>query len=89
MISKIDEISGEVFNISGGPENTLSVLELLDLLETLTGNKEKSIINPMRLADKLVMYLDISKAKSQLGWSPTVDKIQGIKNLLKWLSVKD
>ena len=26
-----------VFNIGGGPENTLSLLELLDLLEALTG----------------------------------------------------
>lgn len=85
MIEKIDVIKGQVFNISGGPTNTLSVLELLKLLEELTGNKEKSIINPMRQADKVVMYLDISKAESILGWKPQVGKAEGIAKLLKWL----
>jgi CDP-paratose 2-epimerase len=89
MIINIDTISGDVFNISGGPENTLSVLELLTLLEILTGNKEKSIVNPMRQADKVVMYLDISKAKLKLGWVPVVNKTTGIKKLLKWLEIQN
>jgi len=83
-IDKIDSISGQVFNIAGGPQNTISVLELLSLLENLTGNKEKSIINPSRKADKLVMYLDISKAKHLLDWEPTVGKEEGIARLVKW-----
>ena len=89
MVDKIEEIKGDVFNISGGPDNTLSVLELLALLEELTGNKEKSIINPMRQADKVVMYLDISKADSFLGWKPQVNKVDGIKKLLEWLATRD
>lgn len=89
MIENIESAKGEAFNISGGPDNTLSVLELLTLLEELTGNKEKSIVNPMRQADKVVMYLDISKANSKLGWTPEVHKIKGIKKLLEWLSTRD
>jgi len=85
MVERIAEIKGQVFNISGGPNNTLSVLELLKLLEELTGNKEKSIVNPMRQADKIVMYLDISKAESVLGWKPQVSKVDGIAKLLAWL----
>jgi CDP-paratose 2-epimerase len=88
MVDKISEIKGQAFNISGGPNNTLSVLELLTLLEDLTGYKEKSIINPMRRADKIVMYLDISKAERYLGWKPEIDKVQGISKLLKWLAVR-
>ena len=88
MVDKISEIKGQAFNISGGPNNTLSVLELLTLLEDLTGYKEKSIINPMRQADKIVMYLDISKAERYLGWKPEIDKVQGISKLLKWLAVR-
>lgn len=84
-VQNIDTISGEAINIAGGFENSLSVLELLDLLEELTGNKEKSIINPMRKADKLVAYLDIRKAKKLLGWQPRYDKKEGLLNLIKWL----
>jgi CDP-paratose 2-epimerase len=86
MIENIGSVKGEAFNISGGPDNTLSVLELLDLLEELTGNKEKSIINPMRQADKVVMYLDISKAGSLLEWKPQVTKEHGVQMLLDWLA---
>jgi len=88
MVDKIDKVKGQAFNISGGPGNTLSVLELLTLLEKLTGYKERSIINPMRQADKVVMYLDISKAEQYLGWRPEVGKEEGISKLLNWLAVR-
>ena len=84
-ISKIDNVNGKAINIAGGPENSISVLELLDLLEELTGNKEKSIINPMRKADKLVAYLDIRRAEKLLGWKPKISKRDGISKLISWL----
>lgn len=87
IVEKSEEVKGEVFNISGGPSNTLSVLELISLLEELTGNKQKSIVNPMRIADKLVMYLDIDKAKNILGWQPVVNKREGISQMLEWLRI--
>ena len=73
-----------VFNISGGAENTLSVLELIKLVSEITGQESDDTALEMRQADKLVMYLDISKAKSELGWQPTVAFEDGIKRLLEW-----
>lgn len=87
-IEKIDTITGESINIAGGPKNTSSVLELLLLLEKITGNKEQSIVNPMRKADKLVAYLDIRKAKELLGWEPRVRKEEGLKKLIKWMKTQ-
>lgn len=84
IIDNIDNAKGEALNISGGYSNTLSILELLELLEKITGNKEKSIINPMRKADKLVAYLDIRKAKKIIDWEPLVSKEDGIERLVKW-----
>ena len=75
---------GVCLNIGGGKENSLSVLELLTLLEELTGNKERSIINPMRKADKLVVYLDITKAKKEIDWEPSISFKEGIKKLIEW-----
>lgn len=80
----IDKVNGMALNIAGGPKNSISVLELLQLLEELTGNKEKSIVNPMRKADKLVAYLDIRKAKELLNWSPEISKEKGIELLINW-----
>lgn len=87
-VEKIDSISGEAINIAGGPINSLSVLELLKKLELLTGNREKSIINPMRQADKLVAYLDIRKAKKMLDWEPKVSPEEGLSKLINWLDKK-
>ena len=42
----------------------------------------------MRKADKLVMYLDISKAEQLLNWMPVVDKQTGLQKMLEWLAHK-
>lgn len=85
MLSKKDW-SGNcgVFNISGGSTNTLSVLELINLVSEITCQKSKDTVLGMRQADKLVMYLDISKAKTELGWQPSITFEDGIKQLIAW-----
>lgn len=75
---------GVCYNVGGGKDNSLSVLELLTLLEEITGNKERSVVNPMRKADKLVVYLDITKAREELNWQPKVSYREGISKLLDW-----
>lgn len=84
LVEKIETVKGQALNIAGGPANTLSILELLELLEELIGHKEKSIINPMRTGDKLVAYLDIRKVQARLGWTPNVSPREGIRRLIEW-----
>ncbi len=84
-VERIDAVKGEAINIGGGVTNSLSVLELLALLEKLTGHQEKSTVLPMRRADKLVCYLDIRKAAKLLDWTPLVGKEEGIEKLLTWM----
>ena len=38
----------------------------------------------MRKADKLVVYLNIYKAKKEINWQPKIDYVQGIKRLIEW-----
>ena len=40
-IQKFNKINGQAFNIGGGPNNSLSLLELFDILESKTNNKMK------------------------------------------------
>lgn len=84
-VDNINSVKGKAINIAGGPKNTLSVIELLAKLEKITGNKEKSIVNEMRKADKLVAYLDIRLAKKLLQWEPKVTIDDGLHKLLAWL----
>ncbi|MCB0311240.1 MAG: GDP-mannose 4,6-dehydratase, partial [Bdellovibrionales bacterium] len=83
-LERIQLVKGEAINVAGGPGQTLSVLELLAHLQELTGNTERSIVNPMRKADKLVSYLDIRKARKLLDWKPQVGVREGLEKLVAW-----
>jgi len=74
-----------VFNIGGGPENTLSLLELLDLLEGLTGKRVKISYENWRPSDQKVYISDISKVKERLRWNPRVGPREGVNKLVKWV----
>jgi CDP-paratose 2-epimerase len=73
-----------VYNIGGGPKNTTSLIEFLDLLEQETGQRTKISFDGWREGDQKVYVSDISRAKQVLGWEPQVDFETGIKNFLKW-----
>ncbi len=86
---KIDFIKGEVFNIGGGPDNSLSLLELFDIME----NELKVKLNykklPPRESDQKVFIADISKAKKLIGWRPKIDALSGIRKTLEWMNKKE
>jgi len=85
FLQKKNQLSGEVFNLGGGPENTLSLLELLDMLETLTGKRNKVTFSDWRPSDQKVYISDISKAKEKLDWVPKTSPRIGVEKLVKWL----
>ena len=75
---------GTVYNIGGGPKNTISLLELLDVLEEETGKKSEISFSDWRPSDQKVYITDISKAERELGWSPEINVDEGIKRLIVW-----
>jgi len=75
----------EVFNIGGGPENTLSLLELLDMLEGLAGKRAKVTYSHWRPGDQKVYISNVSKAKTLLNWEPKVKPREGVQRLIKWV----
>lgn len=80
---KIDEIKGEVFNVGGGPKNTLSIKELLKEIEKHQALPEISYCR-WRPADQKVYYSDISKLKEFINWKPKTNPENGVKELYKW-----
>jgi CDP-paratose 2-epimerase len=85
-VEHIDNVKGEVFNIGGGVENSLSLLELFDILEELTGAKLNYQKIPVRQSDQRIFIADISKATTQLQWKPKVSSREGVSKMLNWLS---
>ncbi len=81
----ISKTKGDIFNMGGGPDNTISLLELLDHLETLTGQKKEVPFADWRPGDQKVYYSDIRKAKETFGWEPKVGKKEGVEKLFQWI----
>lgn len=76
---------GQVFNIGGGIDNSLSLLELFQLLERKLDIKMEYTQLPWRESDQKVFVADITKARDIIGWKPAVGKEQGLDNMLNWL----
>jgi CDP-paratose 2-epimerase len=83
---QIDKTAGEAFNIGGGPDNTISLLELLDVLGAITGRSPAFDVEPWRPADQKYYVSDVSKFRRATGWRPRVSVWDGVKRLLAWLA---
>jgi len=79
----IGKTKGKMYNIGGGPNNTISLLELLRLLKKFGLNPIYSF-SDWRPADQKVYISDIRKAK-EFGWKPQVNPEEGVKKLLEWV----
>lgn len=79
------KVKHDVFNIGGGPSNSVSLLEALDQVRISTGKKPALIPNAWRTADQKVYVSDLSKIVEKLGWKPKTSPAQGIKKLVRWL----
>ena len=78
---------GSVFNIGGGPENSMSVwAEFGSLLERLIGRSVPVSYESARVGDQLAYISDISAAERTLAWSPRISPEQGIAELVDELS---
>lgn len=82
----IDVARGQVFNIGGGIDNSLSLLELFSFLETELYIKMNFTHLPPRESDQKVFVADITKAKHLLNWEPVVTKEAGIRKMIEWVS---
>ncbi|MBW7991033.1 MAG: NAD-dependent epimerase/dehydratase family protein [Planctomycetes bacterium] len=81
----IDRTSGQVFNVGGGPHITLSLLELINLLEQNFNRKLKYTFEDWRPGDQPVYISDIRKAKECFNWEPLVDVKDGVTGLADWI----
>lgn len=82
----IEKTRGRAYNIGGGPLNTLSLLELVALLEEQFGEKLRYGFDDWRPGDQLVYISDLQDAERDFGWSPNVSTVEGVVSLIDWLS---
>jgi len=82
----IDKIAGQIYNIGGGPENTLSIWrEFGPLLENELGREIPVAREDWRPGDQRVFIADIQKANRDFGWKPEIGVEEGIHKLIDWV----
>ena len=86
-IERIDVAAGQVYNVGGGPENTLSVWqELGPMLAGLMGREIEVAWDDWRPGDQRIFVADIRKAERELAWRPRTGKEEGVERLYEWVA---
>ena len=81
----IRTLSGQVFNIGGGPANTTSLLELLAQIGDLHGSRPAVKWDQWRPGDQRYYVSNCSKFQTATGWTPQVSTRDGVSRLYDWL----
>jgi CDP-paratose 2-epimerase len=76
----------DVFNVGGGLENSVSLLELLDKIESKTGKKPMIKFSSWRPFDQLFYISDISKINKITGWKPEHNVDKGLEKMINWVN---
>ncbi len=81
----VPALSGQAFNIGGGPGNTTSLLELLAFIEETHGARPHAEWNDWRPGDQRYYVSDFSRFTAATGWQPKVSMADGLARLSCWL----
>jgi CDP-paratose 2-epimerase len=85
-LDRMEEAAGQVYNVGGGPANTLAVwTELGPILEGLMGQRIDVAHDTWRPGDQRIFVADIRKAERELGWRPKVGREEGVRQLYEWV----
>jgi len=85
VIINIDICNGKIYNVGGGPDNTLSLLELLDILKIKLGKNIQYNFSQWRPGDQKIYISDIEKIKNDINWQPKIDVNAGLTIMLDWI----
>lgn len=76
---------GRAYNIGGGANSVLSLLELLAYIERRRGSALPFTFAEWRPGDQKVFVSNIRRAQVELGWTPKIDSSRGMQLLYDWV----
>ena len=85
-LSKTKKDINKIYNVGGGNKNSLSIIELLELLEKKINKKIKYKKFNWRLGDQKIYISNNTKIKKEHSWSPNVRTSEGLDRVIKWVN---
>ncbi len=79
-------LAGRAFNIGGGPANAISLLDLLDRIGSLHGERPELEFDEWRTGDQRYYVSDTHAFEQATGWQRRVTAHDGIARLYNWLA---
>ena len=83
--SRIEEVKGRALNLGGGPDNAVSLRQVLDEIEGLTGNPVRTTREDWRPGDQRYYVSDTLEVCGALRLAKALDWRTGLKDLAGWL----
>jgi CDP-paratose 2-epimerase len=86
FLAEPELLAGRAFNVGGGCTNAVSLLELLDLVGTLTGTRPRLSFRAWRARDERWYVSDTRRLYQAIAWRPEVSVLEGLGRLHRWLA---
>jgi CDP-paratose 2-epimerase len=83
--AQMPKLSGQVFNIGGGPAQAVSLLECINLIAGLHGESTAVQFADWRPGDQRYYVSDTRRFRAATGWAPQVGVREGLRLLYQWL----
>lgn len=85
VLDGIANVSGEVFNLGGGPGNAVSLRHVLQEIAHITGSEPAVEHAPWRPGDQFWFVANTARLSQQLGWKARTGWREGLRDLARWL----
>ena len=82
--TNIEKTAGQIYNVGGGMHNSVSLLEVIDEIEDITGKRIHYKLQRPRPGDQLFYVTDWEKLKKHTGWKPQRNVRQTIQAIYSW-----
>ena len=82
--TQIEKTAGQIYNIGGGIHNSVSLLEVIDQIESVTGKRVSYSLQRPRPGDQLYYVTDFTKLTKHTGWKPAKNVRQTIEAIYGW-----
>jgi CDP-paratose 2-epimerase len=83
---RIAAVSGQAFNLGGGPANAVTLLQVIEAVEEIAGRKAVLRFEDWRAGDQRYFVADTRKITKALTLTPPLSWRDGLKRLGLWLS---
>ena len=82
--AQVEKTAGQIYNVGGGIKNSVSLLEVMEIIEQITGKPLRYSLRRRRPGDQLFYVTDYDKLTKHTGWKPKISVSQNIEMIWNW-----